>query len=1165
MLKTFLFIYLAALCPTPQNKDIKLNETNISEVINAMTIEEKCELIVGGRAEMFKPKAYRKIKAPGAAGVINEIPRLGVPAVVLADGPAGVRIRPHRPGDDRTFYCTGFPIGSLISSTWNTELVEETGKAMGKEAKEYGVDVLLTPGINIHRNPLCGRNFEYYSEDPLLSGKIAAAMINGIESNDVGTSVKHYAANNQETNRLANNSIVSERALREIYLKAFEIAVKEAQPWTIMSSYNYINGEHASQSHRLLTEILRDEWGFEGVVVSDWGAGYDEAAQIRSGNDLIQPGYDYNYHNLLNAVKDGRLSVEDIDRSVERILKLSLKTNRYKRYKYSEAPDLAETAVSSRKIAEEGIILLKNKKETLPVSTSDKVALFGVTSYDFIAGGTGSGDVHRPYVVDLMQGLGNAGFTLDPDVTGFYSSYMADEKMRCDRINGDNGWQIDRERAIEVTPVELIRKAAENSDCAIITFGRVFGEGKDRNYHYNYLLSKDEIQLIERVSKEFHKHNKKVSVILNIGGLVDVQAWRDMADAILLCWLPGQEGGNAVASVLSGTVNPSGHLPSTISKDYWQEPSAGNFPILYADKPFNYSFYRQLDGSVRDLIKDIDYTVYEEGIYVGYRYFNTFKKKAIAYPFGHGLSYTDFKYSKMTVKETANGWKVNVTVTNTGDVAGKDVVQVYVKAPRKGLDKPERELKGFTKTPLLAPGESYKADIFITDESLASYDEESKSWITETGYYTFVAAKNSLDNSRRKRVFINPDKKLPVQDRTEIFISRSDTAVHYRIPAIAALPDGTITAVADYRFSRNDIGIVKDGRVDLRARTSSDNGCTWDEIVTAVEGKGKDSPDFMNVGFGDPAIVADRKSGKMLLMCAAGNVSFLDGTRDCHLRICRMYSDDKGKTWTKPEDISEDIYSIFDNSTTGPAKSMFVTSGRIVQSKYVKVGKYYRLYCAVLQVKGDDSWVNFVLYSDDFGKSWNVLGDIETAGIPHDANEAKVEELPGGDVLLSSRTDLEGRLFNIFKFEDIRKATGSWGTMAHSCGHNNGIVTEKNSCNGELLVVPARRSQDGKKIDLLLQSAPIGPKRANVGIYYKALELDREYTPEEIASDWEGVFRVTDIGSAYSVMAGLADGKIGFAYEEKTYYPTSGAGYTIVYDAFSVEEITGGAYTTTKK
>ena len=754
MLKPLIFTILLAFSQHTDKEELRLNENNIDAIVSEMTIEEKCELIVGGRAEMFKPNAYKKVKAPGAAGVINEIPRLGIPATVLSDGPAGVRIRPHRPGDDRTFFCTGFPIGSLISSTWNTELVLEAGKTMGSEAKEYGIDILLTPGINIHRNPLCGRNFEYYSEDPLLSGKIAAAMINGVESNNVGTSLKHYAANNQETNRLANNSIVSERALREIYLKGFEIAVKEAQPWTIMSSYNYINGEHASQSYRLLTEILRNEWGFEGVVVSDWGAGYDEAAQIRAGNDLIQPGYNHNYYNLLKAVKDGSLSMEDLDRSVKRILQLALKTNRYKGYKYSEAPDLASNAQASRKIAEEGIILLENKGNSLPIATTQKIALFGITSYDFIAGGTGSGDVHRPYVVDLKQGLAQSGYNLDENVDAFYKAYMADEKLRCDRINGDNGWQIDRERAIEVTHPELIENAAKTADCAVITFGRVFGEGKDRNYHYNYLLSKDELTLLETVSEAFHKEGKKVNVILNIGGLVDIWAWKDLADGIILCWLPGQEGGNAVASVLSGATNPSGHLPSTISNDYWAEPTVDNFPILYADKPFNYSFYRQLDGTVRNLIKNIDYTKYEEGIYVGYRYFNTFNKKAIAYPFGYGLSYTDFKFDDMTIEETEGGWKVSVLVTNTGKVAGKDVVQLYVKAPDKELDKPERELKGFAKTPVLNPGESYNAEIFVSKESLASFDEAADSWKLEKGTYTFIAAKHSLDNSQKAKIAI---------------------------------------------------------------------------------------------------------------------------------------------------------------------------------------------------------------------------------------------------------------------------------------------------------------------------------------------------------------------------------------------------------------------------
>jgi len=752
MFRLILFTLLSVSGITQTKENLKLNENNINEIIDALTVEEKCELIIGGRAPMFRHKAYTTVKAPGAAGVINEIPRLGIPAVVLADGPAGVRIRPKRPNDDRTFYCTGFPIGSLMSSTWNIETVRTAGEAMGKEAKEYGIDVLLTPGINIHRNPLCGRNFEYYSEDPLLSGKIAAAMINGIESEGVGTSLKHFAVNNQETNRLVNNSLVSERALREIYLKGFEIAVKEAQPWTIMSSYNYINGEHASESYRLLTEILRDEWGFEGLVMSDWGAGYDVPGQICAGNDLIQPGKDEKYHSLLNAVKDGSLSMETLDKSVERILRLALKTNRYKGIPYSEAPDLKANAIMSRKVAEEGIVLLKNKAASLPIAKNEKVAVFGVTSYDFIPGGTGSGDVNRPYTVDLQEGLANEGYKLDEEVDRFYAAHMADEKARCERINGDNGWQIDRERALEAVPEELIRKSSENSDCAIITLGRVFGEGKDRNYHYNYLLSKDELLLIDKVAEAFHAQGKKVSVILNIGGYVDVASWRNKVDAIVLCWLPGQEGGNAVASVLSGAVNPSGHLPSTMSKDYWKEPTSDNFPILYADKPFNYSFYRQLDGRVRDLIKDIDYTRYEEGIYVGYRYFNTFDKRAIAYPFGHGLSYTDFKFRKMKVEETEGGWTVRVNVKNIGKVAGKDVVQIYVKAPRKGLDKPERELKGFAKTPELDPGESCDVEIFISKESLASYDEAAGSWVTAKGRYTFIAAKDALDKSKRKRV-----------------------------------------------------------------------------------------------------------------------------------------------------------------------------------------------------------------------------------------------------------------------------------------------------------------------------------------------------------------------------------------------------------------------------
>ena len=750
-------IAAALLSVTPQSDVPQLSENNIPQVIAAMTTEEKCALIIGGRAKDFNGIGFINIGVEGAAGVINGIPRLGIPTVVLADGPAGLRISPTRKGETRTFYCTGYPIGSMLSSTWNLELVEQAGKSMGNEVLEYGVDIILGPGANIHRNPLCGRNFEYYSEDPLLTGKVAAAMINGIESNGVGTSIKHFAVNNQEYNRLANNSILSERTLREIYLKNFEIAVKESQPWTIMTSYNFINGEHASESSRILTSILRSEWGFEGAVMTDWSGGYDDAQIVRAGNEMIQPGSDARFKNLYNAIMDGSLSMADVDRAIERILTLVVKTPKFRGYVPSQTPDLEAHAKVCKTVADEGVVLLKNEKATLPVSREQEIALFGTTSYDFIAGGTGSGDVNRPYVVDLMTGLSNLGFRLEPEVDAFYKGYMADEAIRRKRINGNNKWYIDRERAIEVIPVELIEKAAQTADAAMITIGRVFGEGKDRDYYHSYCLSDREQELIDRVSKAFHAKGKKLTVILNIGGFVEMVSWQDKADAILLCWQPGQEGGNTVASVLCGEVNPSGHLPSTMSTEYRLEPTFENFPQAVADKPYNYSFYRHFTDRKLPLhtVKNIDYTNYEEGIYVGYRYFNTFAPKAVAYPFGYGLSYTTFDFKAMDVDPVEGGWNVTVTVQNTGKVAGKDVVQLYVKAPKGELDKPERELKAFAKTPMLAAGETCKVTMYVSKESLASFNEAANAWEVDSGKYIFVAAQDALDNSLKVKVQVD--------------------------------------------------------------------------------------------------------------------------------------------------------------------------------------------------------------------------------------------------------------------------------------------------------------------------------------------------------------------------------------------------------------------------
>ena len=397
------------------------------------------------------------------------------------------------------------------------------------------------------------------------------------------------------------------------------------------------------------------------------------------------------------------------------------------------------------------------------------------------------------------------------------------------------------------------------------------------------------------------------------------------------------------------------------------------------------------------------------------------------------------------------------------------------------------------------------------------------------------------------------------QSRFEVFPTRTEADIPYRIPAIAALSDGTLVCVADYRHIRSDIGVIKDGRLDLHVRTSPDNGCSWGEIRTLVEGLGADSPDFMNVAFGDPCIVADRKSGRLLVMSCSGNVSFPAGQRDCHQGIVRFYSDDKGQTWTAPEDISESIYEQFDGIV--PLRAMFVASGRIVQSKYVRTGKYYRLYCAVMA--NLEGWIqkNYVLYSDDFGGTWEILGGPAVAPITKYADEAKVEELPGGDILISSRTNAEGRLFNIYKFDNIRRAKGSWGQMAHSSRHNAGIITEKNACNGGLMLVPVVRREDGRKMNLLLQSAPIGPGRKNVGIYYKGLETPDDYsTPERVAKDWEGVFRVTDKGSAYSTMVMQPDGILGFFYEEETHCSVKGGGFTLVYEPLDISEITGGKY-----
>ncbi|MDO9257828.1 MAG: beta-glucosidase [Bacteroidales bacterium] len=728
----------------------QLGKAPVAEVIKAMTIEEKAHILTGTGMPGFGGDmaviGETSSLVPGAAGTTYPISRLGIPAIVLADGPAGLRITPIREGDKNTYYCTGFPVGTVLASTWNTQLVEEVGKAMGNEALEYGADVLLAPALNIHRNPLCGRNFEYYSEDPVISGKIASAMIKGVQSNGVGVSIKHFAANNQETNRMSNDVRVSARAMREIYLKGFEIAVKEAQPWTAMSSYNYINGVYTSENKDLLTNILRNEWGFDGLVMTDWFGGSSAVKGVEAGNDLFEPGLPRQFDELVAAMKSGKLSMDQVDLSIQRVLELVLRSPRFKGYKYSNKPDLAAHAVITRQSAAEGIILLKNTGEALPLPESvKKVAAFGITSYDFIAGGTGSGDVNKAYTVSLTDGLNNAGYKTSKEIAEAYAKYMAAEAAKVKPDNDPIAKFLPKVRFDEFIPsAVMLASAVKSNDVAIITIGRISGEFIDRKLERDFNLSENEQGLITAVCNAFQGAGKKVIVILNTGGVIETSTWKSKPDAILLVGQAGQEGGNTVADALSGKVNPSGKLTDTYPVNVSDAWSTENFPIGKEEK-FSMAMLGSKNGIVKSELRNVDYTVYAEDIFVGYRFFDTYKVP-VSYPFGYGLSFTTFEYGKANLSENKGEYTVTVEVKNTGKYAGKEVVQLYVAAPSvKYTEKPVKELKAFAKTAELKPGESTTVTLNFSKKDIASFNTLELAWITDAGKYKALIGTSSAD------------------------------------------------------------------------------------------------------------------------------------------------------------------------------------------------------------------------------------------------------------------------------------------------------------------------------------------------------------------------------------------------------------------------------------
>ena len=750
-MKKLLTLGLSVLLTTAtMTAQTKLRADNIDEVLKAMTLEEKAKLLVGGANNFFGAGAVVGGEADlvaGAAGTSPAIPRLGIPATVLTDGPAGVRIDPTRKGTDKTYYATAFPIGSCLASTWNTELVSQVGQAIGNETKEYRCDVILGPGMNLHRNPLCGRNFEYYSEDPLLTGKIAAAYIQGVQKEGVGVSAKHFAVNSQETDRTSVDERVSQRAARELYLRGFEIAVRESDPWTIMASYNKINGQFSMGNHDLLTKILRDDWGYKGIVMTDWigiREGLPTITEVQAGNDLMEPGQPAQVQEIIEGVKSGKLDITDVDRNVRRMLEYIVKTPSFRQYPASNNPDFVAHAAITRQSAAEGIVLLKNNG-TLPWKNGaiKTVSLFGENSYDFLSGGTGSGCVHPPYVVDMLQGLENAGIKSSPVLTDIYRKYIEFAKVKFQAERHPAKWfqteMMGQQKYPEIglSPI-AINKEVTTADAAIITIGRQAGEGIDRDIDTEFNLVPEERALIVDVCNAFHEAGKPVIVIINSGSVIETSSWSGYPDAILCAWQPGMEGGNSIADLLTGKVNPSGKLTMTWPIAATDHASTKNFPG-YLDQ-YSKDIMRSYTGKVAGN----DYTNHEEDIYVGYRYFDTFNRE-VAYPFGYGLSYTTFEMLKPAVKANGGLVTVSVTVKNTGSVAGKEVVQVYVQAPAGKLEKPAQELKAFAKTRELKPGESQTLTMTIPVRDLASFDETGSQWLTEAGTYTFRLGFSSRD------------------------------------------------------------------------------------------------------------------------------------------------------------------------------------------------------------------------------------------------------------------------------------------------------------------------------------------------------------------------------------------------------------------------------------
>jgi beta-glucosidase len=544
--------------------------------------------------------------------------------------------------------------------------------------------------------------------------------------------------------------------MHEIYLKGFEHIVKRSQPWTIMSSYNKINGVYTSESEWLLTNILRNEWGFKGLVMTDWFGGKSPSSQISAGNDLLEPGTNRQWKALTKAVKNEELSMDAIDKAAKRILTLIFKTKKMQNYRFNNSPDLKKHAGITRNSAAEGMILLKNEN-SLPFTNEKNIALLGITSYEFIAGGTGSGDVNEAYTISLEEGFLNAGFKINKTAKKIVDLHR--------KVNADGFVKPQGLDAIfsPFSPPEIsyttdqINNIVATSDIGVLTLGRNSGEGGDRSEKDDFLLTKTEQEMILKFTDAFHKKNKKIIVVLNIGGVIETASWKHLPDAILLAWQGGQEGGNSVVDILSGKINPSGKLPMTFPKSVSDHASHSNFPknpkMITIEGLVKNLIFPPNEAPEKLKVKDEDYTFYDEGIFVGYRHFDS-KNLSVSFPFGFGLSYTDFEYGPMKAKIENDTINISLNIKNIGEVSGKEVVQFYTEKINSTIERPLQELKAFAKTKLIKSGEDTRISVKIAIKELSYWNEKINNWSIENGSYTINAGASSRNFKQTLKISI---------------------------------------------------------------------------------------------------------------------------------------------------------------------------------------------------------------------------------------------------------------------------------------------------------------------------------------------------------------------------------------------------------------------------